>query len=838
VGAGGGVVRLKTSAAWGGGAYVLVSVIQPRDPVSTPVPRRALGLVYVPLDPGSRRLSVDLDVPAKLSSKAPVVVPVHVRGLGLGQRARVTVAAVDEGILALTHFESPDPTGWYFGKRALGVDYRDDYGRILDANLGAPANVAFGGDELGGQGLTVTPTRTVALWSGVVRTGADGRVRVRLPPGDFNGQLRIMAVAWTDTAVGGASAALTVREPVVAELDLPRFLSPGDRPIATLELHNLEGRPGSYEARTVDEAGLSAPFSRIIPLGVGQRLTTPIPFAAPGQAGLARIGLAVTGPGFATTRRYDIQTRLGWGAQTRVATGLQRPGERFTPPASLLSGLAAGDVDMRVSYSPFRGFDPAGVALSLSHYPYACSEQLVSTAYAGLFSGATSGAPEGLRTVSDAVGQLIDRQSLDGAFGLWRVGDGEADPWLGAYVVDFLLEARATPAGPAPDAVERALSAMRQISRPEGFAAVSYRMTYSGVWALADPATARAATARLRSRASAYALYVLAKAGQGDLPRLRWRHDSQLATERSPLALAQIGAGLALMGDHARARDSLRQAMAALGYKDPDDDYQSPLRDLAGVIALAYEAGEPDLARPLQDRLPGLMRDPDSLNTQEQAWLLRAARAMFRAAGPVHIDAIGAARASGAGSSTWSVARLADAAFVNRGAGPIWRTVTVRGTPLRPPPATADGLGLARRVMSLSGAPVNLAAIRQGERVIVRLAGDSRQGRASTLVVDDALPAGFEIETVLGPQDGATSGRPGPFAFLGVLTQPSLQQSRYDRYIAALTVPGHKAFTLAYVARAVTPGDFFLPGATARDMYHPAVGARTASGRLIVTPAG
>jgi uncharacterized protein YfaS (alpha-2-macroglobulin family) len=194
----------------------------------------------------------------------------------------------------------------------------------------------------------------------------------------------------------------------------------------------------------------------------------------------------------------------------------------------------------------------------------------------------------------------------------------------------------------------------------------------------------------------------LAKAGQGDLPRLRWRHDTQLAAERSPLTMAQIGAGLALMGDHARARDSLRQAVAALGYRDRDDDYQSPLRDLAGVVALAYEAGEPDLARALQGRLPGLMRDPESLNTQEQAWLLRAARAMFHAAGPIRIDATGAARAAGAGSPTWTIARLGDAGFINRGSGPLWRTVTVRGTPSRPPPSIANGLSVSKRYLTLS----------------------------------------------------------------------------------------------------------------------------------------
>ena len=64
--------------------------------------------------------------------------PLPCKGLGFGQRAHVTVAAVDEGILRLTKQDNPDPVKWYFGKRALTLDYRDDYGRLLDPNLGAP----------------------------------------------------------------------------------------------------------------------------------------------------------------------------------------------------------------------------------------------------------------------------------------------------------------------------------------------------------------------------------------------------------------------------------------------------------------------------------------------------------------------------------------------------------------------------------------------------------------------------------------------------------------------------------------------------------------------------
>ncbi|MBX9875030.1 MAG: alpha-2-macroglobulin family protein, partial [Thermoleophilia bacterium] len=141
LGAGGGTVHLRAGPDWGGGAYVLVTVVQPRDPVSSPKPRRAVGLVYVPLDPPGRKLSVAISTPAKITSHAPVVATLNVRGLSGGQTARVTLAAVDEGILRLTHWKNPDPAGWYFGKRALGLAYRDDYGRLLDPNLGAAGAV-------------------------------------------------------------------------------------------------------------------------------------------------------------------------------------------------------------------------------------------------------------------------------------------------------------------------------------------------------------------------------------------------------------------------------------------------------------------------------------------------------------------------------------------------------------------------------------------------------------------------------------------------------------------------------------------------------------------------
>ncbi len=834
VGKDGATVRLKTNGAWGGGAYVLVSVVQPRDPVAAPKPRRALGLVYVPLDPKDRKLSLELNTPVKADSKTALSVPITIKGVGFGGRAHVTLAAVDEGILRLTKFDSPDPVKWYFGKKALTLDYRDDYGRLLDPNLGAPANVSFGGDEIGGEGLTVTPIKTVALWSGVVETGLDGKAVIKFPAPDFNGDLRLMAVAWTDTAVGSTSKPLTVREPVVADLAMPRFLAPGDRAYATLELHNLEGKVGQYIAQLTSQGGVLAPFKKAYELALGQRIAERIAFDAPNRAGIGSVGFTVSGPGFSTARNYPIQTRLGWSPITRTTLALQTPGSRYTPTSDLLSGLAAGDATLQVSYSPFRGFDPGPIAVALSRYPYGCTEQTVSAAYPLLYAQEVSGDPKVKRSsaaLAGAVGRLLDRQTLDGAFGLWRVGDGEADAWLGAYATDFLIEAQQAGVPVPQQAIDRALSAMRQVSQPTGWVSISYRTEYPEWWA-GSPEASKKATEVMRSRASAYALYVLAKGGRGDLGRLRWWHDVQMKSEKSPLAKAHVGAGLALMGDHARARSALRQAIKDLGYREESDWYQSPLRDLAGVIALAYEAGESGMARGLQGRLENAVKDPDSLNTQEQARLLQAAHVMLKAAGPIRVTATGAIPLSPAGGAPrWAAGKLAQASFLN-GGNALWRTVTVTGTPIAAPPASENGISLSKRLVGFAGGAVDPRKLRQGDRVIVLVSGRSSQARSMALVIDDPLPAGFEIETVLGPEDAQS----GPFKFLGTLSGADVQESRDDRYVAAMDLAGKANFAFAYVARAVTPGDFLLPGAEARDMYRPALNARTAADRTTISP--
>ena len=205
---------------------------------------------------------------------------------------------------------------------------------------------------------------------------------------------------------------------------------------------------------------------------------------------------------------------------------------------------------------------------------------------------------------------------------------------------------------------------------------------------------------------------------------------------------------------------------------------------------------------------------------------------MLKAAGPTKIAASGVSTLPGGMNvQRFGVTRLASAQLKNVGSGAIWRTVTVIGTPMAPPAAQASGLSLSKSFYALNGQRIDPSHLTQGDRIIVVISGHSDRAETRPIVVDDALPAGFEIDSTLTSQDTQN----GPFRFVGELTGAQVQEARDDRFIAAMDVSSSKDFTVAYIARAVTQGDYYLPGVEAKDFYRPEVYGRTAGSRMVVS---
>ena len=838
----GASIDLPVTEEWGSGAYVLVTVMTPRDPVNLPVPRRAIGVAYVPVDMGQRTLEVVAGEGLQnVRPRTRQEIVVRVSNVPAGERARVAIAMVDEGILNITRYRSPNPVEHFFGRRALGVDVRDDYGRLLNPNLGAPANARQGGDSLGGEGLTVVPTRTVSLVSDIVEVrGGRATIPINIP--DFNGTLRLMAVAWSETAVGQDAEQIVVRDPVVAELILPRFLAPGDEAQGTLNIDNVEGPNGTYVV-TVSGSNTAQVQTqpRRFTLNRGQRQTALIPITG-GAISVGTISLRLEGPsGFTPVERsYDIQSRAPFLPITVVETEPLTAGASWRAPPDGLASFQSSAQAM-ISFSNLAGLDPAPILDELYRYPYGCTEQLVSVAMPLLYYNtlaAEAGAQRDARItrrLQDAATQLLDRQGPDGAFGLWRAGDGHATPWLGAYTTDFLARAQREGLAVPRQPMEQAYSALRRVARLNDFGGVGYEFEVYR-WPGSNDTDQL-----LRSRSAAYALYVLAKAGEADIGQLRYFHDSRLANEPSPLARAQIGAALAHMGDRARSRNAFRQAERALGYRNTGDWYQTPLRDLAGVLALAAEAGETQLVDRLRIRLERDAPDADRLMTQEQAQLLLAANALLEQSGPVNVSLNGEQMRDRRIMA--DAGRLATGlVFRNNARGPVWRSLSLSGAPRQAPPAMQSGYTIDKRVFRMDGTVADLSSIRQGDRVVVVLSGQPEGARNYPTVLVDLLPAGLEIETLLTPSDGAGAERwdgtrrDGPFAWIGEITPTQVQESRDDRFVASANL--RSSFRYAYIARAVTPGRFTMPAAQVEDMYRPGVMARTDTGTIQVAPRG
>ena len=128
----GATVELDVEEDWGSGAYVMATAFRPLAQAGdNPGPVRAVGLAWLGIDMSERTLQVSLDAPAVITPRQTLPVQVAVAGMGRGEQAHVTLAAVDEGILLLTDFASPDPAEHYHGRRALGLDMRDLYGRLI-----------------------------------------------------------------------------------------------------------------------------------------------------------------------------------------------------------------------------------------------------------------------------------------------------------------------------------------------------------------------------------------------------------------------------------------------------------------------------------------------------------------------------------------------------------------------------------------------------------------------------------------------------------------------------------------------------------------------------------
>jgi len=147
-----------------------------------------------------------------VSSGRRSILSINVANLPSGRRAFATIAAVDVGVLNISGFEAPEPAEQYFGQRQLGIEIGDMYGRLIDGSLGTPGRIRSGGDDVSSGSHAPPPNEDVlAFFSGVLELDDDGTASATFDIPDFNGTVKLMAVVWSDDAIGNAEKDVQIR---------------------------------------------------------------------------------------------------------------------------------------------------------------------------------------------------------------------------------------------------------------------------------------------------------------------------------------------------------------------------------------------------------------------------------------------------------------------------------------------------------------------------------------------------------------------------------------------------------------------------------------------------
>ncbi|EOT1759070.1 MULTISPECIES: alpha-2-macroglobulin family protein [Citrobacter] len=829
--------------------YLSALVVRPGDKSRSATPKRAVGLLHLPLGDENRRLDLTLESPAKIRPNQPLTVNVKASAKHgeTPKQINVLLSAVDSGVLNITDYVTPDPWQAFFGQKRYGADIYDIYGQVIEGQ-GRLATLRFGGDgdelKRGGK-PPVNHVNIVAQQALPVTLNEQGEGSVTLPIGDFNGELRVMAQAWTAEDFGSSESKVIVAAPVIAELNQPRFMAGGDTSRLTLDVTNLTDKPQTLTIELAASGLLELVSQQPAPVNLapGVRTTLFIPVRAKEGFGEGELQATLTGlnlPGEtlpAQHKQWKIGIRPAWPAQTVNSGTVLQAGETWHAPAQNLENFSPVTLQGQLLLSGKPSLNLARYIRELKAYPYGCLEQTASGLFPSLYTNAAQLKALGIAgdtdekrraAVDTGISRMLQMQRDNGGFALWD-NNGPEEYWLTAYAMDFLVRAGEQGYSVPADAINRGNERLLRYLQDPGMMSVRY----------SDDTQAS------KFAVQAYAGLVLARQQKAPLGALReiWERRAQAA---SGLPLLQLGIALKNMGDASRSEQALTLALNT-PRRDAQQwmaDYGSPLRDNALMLSLLEENKlQPEAQNTLLTTLSEQAFGQRWLSTQESNALFLAARTLQDLPGTWQAQTSLADQpltGDKAQTRNLDADRLSALQVTNSGDQPLWLRLDSSGYPQTAPVPASNVLHIERQILGTDGQSKSLSSLRSGELVLVWLEVKASQNVPDALVVD-LLPAGLELENQNLANSSASLQDSGSEVqnLLNQMQQADIQHMEFrdDRFVAAVAVNQGQPVTLVYLARAVTPGTYQVPVPQVESMYVPQWRATgSTEGLLIVTP--
>ncbi|MFP1683524.1 alpha-2-macroglobulin family protein [Alloalcanivorax sp. C16-1] len=803
---------IPVTAAMAPNVYVHVALLQPHRERDNDRPIRLYGILPLLVEDPATRLSPTVEAPAEV--KPGGTLPVTVSEAG-GQPMTYTLAVVDEGLLGITDFATPEPHDAFYQREALGVLTWDLFDQVVGAYGGELDQLlALGGSDALRDGNEQQRRRfpPVVRFAGPfpLKAGETRRHDIELPP--YMGQVRVMVVAGNQRAYGHADRDVTVTQPLTLLSALPRVLGPGETLDLPVTVFAAEDGLGKVTVKAEAEAPLTV-----------TRGTATLNFAESGDQ-LAALALkAGDRAGVA-----EVTVRADAGDQHAEET-VHLPVRSANPPTVRDTGkLLEAGATWNLTHRPhgLPGTNQSRLTVSslpamglerrleyLIDYPHGCIEQTVSSALPQLYLDRLTALSEAQRRkVQDNVEAAIQRlrrfQLGGGAFAYWP-GAATANDWGTSYAGHFLLEAQRQGYAVPADMLRHWRDYQSRVGQDPG--------RYPWQWA-----------------SQAYRLYTLALAGEpevGAMNRLREAFQTRAAEggEADPgyragrwlLAAAYQQMGLTEVAGEllAAARDS------DADYQRPGPTYGSRLRDRAIELMVLDARGDSEAAWGQAQVIANQLASGNWYSTQTTAWALMA---MARFAGSR--GDVGYSFAWRRGDGDWQTITSQTPMFRqeldlaidgealavrNDSERRLFASVSTRGTP---PPGTeqaaSQGLSLSADFRTLDGRPLDPSSLAQGTDFRATVTVRNLSGRPlENLALTQVMPSGWQItdSRLAGDEEQA------PVDY---------RDLRDDRVLSYFSLGAGESRTYRIGLNATFAGHFYLPGWQVEAMYQGTVRAR------------
>jgi alpha-2-macroglobulin len=577
--------------------YITATLVKPHEVSDIPL-TVAHGFQNIRVEEKDRRIPVEIIAQNQVRSKTKQKVRVKAT-----PGSYVSLAAVDNGILQVTDYKTPDPYSFFYQNKALQVNAFDMYPLLFPELRNRMSSTGGDGDLDMNKRVNPMPAKRFKLmsfWSGLKKADGNGFVDFEYDIPQFSGEVRLMAIAFKDNKFGAAESTTRVADPIVLSAALPRFMSPGDTILVPVTITNTSAKP----------ANASAVISATLPLKVfgqsSQNLTVPansearalFQFIAEPQVNISKISIRVNALGENFTDEIEMSVRPPSTLQKFSGSGSLAGGNNKTLeiPAN---GFFPGSYkyDLVVTRSPIGELGPQ--MRYLLQYPYGCTEQTISSVFpqlyfsdfANLMGGSANSKMNANNNVLEAVKKIKMRQLYNGAVTLWD-GGGTEDWWTTVYAAHFLLEAKKAGFDVDPSLTETMLSYIAHRLRTKETITYYYN---------------RNQTKKIAPKEVAYSLYVLALAGRSQVSSMNYYKSNQdvLALDGKYL----LSAAYALSGDKKSFIAMLPGSFSGEeSVQQTGGSFYSPLRDEAIALnaLLEVDPGNPQvpvMAKHVGDRL-------------------------------------------------------------------------------------------------------------------------------------------------------------------------------------------------------------------------------------------